>query len=70
MVSRLKNTKSRWYPTENKADADYADDLTLLANSFAQAKSLMEQETGDIGFDVNTNKREFMHFKENGTICD
>ena len=31
--------KSRWYPTETITDADYTDDLALLANTPAQAES-------------------------------
>ena len=44
-------------------DADDADDLLLLANIPAQAKSLLhspEQSAGDIGFYMNVNKTEYM----------
>ena len=47
-------------------DADYADDLAPLANTPAQAKSLqhsLEQAAGGIGFNVNSDKTEFMSFK-------
>ena len=49
-------------------DADY--NLTLLANTPAQAKSLLyslEQVASGISFLVNTNKTKFMHFKQEGT---
>ena len=31
------------YPTESMTDADYADDLMLLANTLAQAESLLHR---------------------------
>ena len=31
----------RWYPAETITDADYADDLVLLANTPVQAKLLL-----------------------------
>ena len=40
-------------------DANYADYLTLLANTLAQAKSLfdsLEQAAGGIGLNANENK--------------
>ena len=40
-------------------DADYADDIALLANTPARAESLLhslEKETGGIGLHVNTDK--------------
>ena len=52
-------------------DADDADDLVLLANTPAQAKSLLhgqEQAAGDIGLYVNTNKTEFMCFNHERAI--
>ena len=57
----LRNTRSRRYPAENITDADYADDLVLLANTPAQTESLLhrlDQETGGIGINVNANKTE------------
>ena len=47
-------------------DADYANDLVLLANTPAQAEFLqhrLEQTAGDIGLHVNSNKT-FMCFNE------
>ena len=46
-------------------DSGYADDLILLANTPAQAKSLMhrfEQAARGIGLSVNLDKTEFMYF--------
>ena len=52
---------------ETIADAGYADDLAGLANSPSQVKSFLhsfEQATEGIGFCVNTNKADFMRFKQ------
>ena len=52
-------------------NADYVDILGLVANTPAQAKSLLlnlEQTTGGIGLYVNANKTEFMCIKQKGTI--
>ena len=51
-----KRARSRRYPAGTITDADYADDITLLANTPAQAESLLdslEQAAGDIGLHVN-----------------
>ena len=48
------------------ADADYADDLALLANTLTQAQSLLyslQQAVGCINIYVNANKTEFICFK-------
>ena len=37
----LKKAKSRWYSAKTVIDEDYADDLVLLANTPAQAESLL-----------------------------
>ena len=38
---KLAKEKSRRYPTQTIMDADYTDDVTLLANSPAQAETLL-----------------------------
>ena len=38
-TSHLKKARSRWYPTETIIDADYIDDLMLLANNASLNKS-------------------------------
>ena len=43
-------------------DADYADDLVLLENRLAQAKSLLQAE-GVLVLYVFANKTGFMYFK-------
>ena len=37
----LKKTRNRRYPAETRTDTNYADDLALLSNTTAQAKSLL-----------------------------
>ena len=39
----LKKARSRRYPAQTISDADYADDLALLANTPAQAENLATQ---------------------------
>ena len=51
---------------ETITDADYADDLVLLANTSAQAESQLhhlKQTPGGINRNMKTNKTEFMCFK-------
>ena len=48
-------------------DADYADDLALLENALARIESILdstEQAAKGIGRSVNTNRTEFMCFKQ------
>ena len=52
-------------------DADYSDDLTLLANTPTQAESLLqslEQVAGGIGLSVNANKIDFISFTQKRAI--
>ena len=61
----LKKARIRRYLAETKADADYVDDIALLAKTPIQAESLLprlEQTEGDIGFCVKVNKTEYMCF--------
>ena len=52
-------------------DAVYVDDKALLANSPAQAESLLhslERAAGDIGLHVNVGKTEYMCFNQSSDI--
>ena len=52
-------------------DADYAGDLVLLTNTVGQAKSLLhslEHAARGIGLSVNSDKMEFVCFKQDGAI--
>ena len=67
----LEKARSRWYPTWTITDVDYTDDVTLLANTLAQAESLLhslERLAGCIGFYVNADKMEYMCFNQSGDI--
>ena len=68
----LKKARTRRYPALTMTVADYVDDLALLANTLAQAESLvhrMEQAAGTIGLHVNTNKTEYMWFNQKGAMA-
>ena len=52
-------------------DAHYADVIALLANTPAQAETLLhslEWEADGIGLHVNTDKTEYMCFNQRGDI--
>ena len=52
-------------------DADYADDLALFANTHAQAKTILHslgQAARSIVIYVNSDKAEFMSFKQDGVM--
>ena len=64
----LKKTRSRRYLAQTITDADYSNDIALLANTSNQAKSLLhslEPAAGGIGIHVNADKTEFMSFNQN-----
>ena len=61
----LTKERSRRYPAQTITDADYTDDIALLANTPAQAKTLLhslEQAAAGIGLYVNADKMECMCF--------
>ena len=63
--------KSRRNPTQTITDADYTDNIALLANAPAQAETLqhsLEQAAAGIGLHVNTHKMEYMCFNQTGDI--
>ena len=63
--------KKQMISIETITNVDYANDLVLLANTPAQAESLLynlEQAAGGIGLYVNANKTEHMYFKWEGAI--
>ena len=56
---------------ETITDADYADDLWLIANTPAEAESLLhgqKQVVKGIGLYINSNKTEFVCFKQDCAI--
>ena len=67
----LTKKRSRRYPAKTITDADYADDITILANTSNQAETLLhrlEQPAAGIGLHVNAHKTEYMCFKQTGDI--
>ena len=63
---KLAKERSRRYPTQTITDADYTDDISLLANTLAQAENLLhsqERTAAGIGLHVNVNKMEYSSLK-------
>ena len=68
---KLTKERSRRYPAKTITDADYADDIALLANAPAQAETLlhsMERASAGIGLHVYTHKTEYMCVNQTGNI--
>ena len=67
---KLAKERTRRYPAQTITNADYADDIALLANTPTQDESLLhslERTAGDIGLHVNADKTEYMRFNQR---CD
>ena len=63
--------RSRKYPAKTITDADYADDIAILATTPNQAKTVLhslERATAGIGLHVNKHKSEYMCFNQTGDI--
>ena len=60
----LKKARSRKQPAQTIMDEDYTDDITLLANTPAQAQSPLVKAAGGIGLPVNADKTEYMRFNQ------
>ena len=68
----LTKRRSKRYPAKTITDADYADDLALLANTPNQAETLLhslERAAAGIGLHVNAHKTEYMCYKQTGNIA-
>ena len=68
---KLTKERSRRYPAHTITDTDYADDIALLANTPAQAKTMLhilESTAAGIGLHVNIDKTEYMYFSQRGDI--
>ena len=62
---KLAKERSRRYPAQTNTDADYADVIALLANTPAQAETLLyslKRAAACIGLYVNADKTEYMCF--------
>ena len=59
------------YPAQTITDADYVNDIVLLANALAWAETLLhglEWAAASIGLYVNADKTEYMCFNQRGDI--
>ena len=68
---KLTKKRSRRFPAKTITDADYADDITLLANTPNQAETLLhslERADAGIGPHVNAHKTEYMCYNQTGDI--
>ena len=68
---KLKRERSRRYPAQTVTDANYADDIALLANTPAQTETQLyslERAAAGIVLHVNANKTEYMCFNQKGDI--
>ena len=67
----LTKKRSRRYPAKTITNADYADDIAILANTPNQAETQLhslEWAAACIGFHVNAHKTEYMCFNQTGDI--
>ena len=67
----LMKKRSKRYPAKTITDADYTDDLVLLANTPNQAETLLyilERAAAGIGLHVNAHKTEYMCYNQSGNI--
>ena len=61
--------RSRRYSAKTITDADYADDIAILANSPTQAETLLhslERAAAGIGLHINAHKTEYMCYNQTG----
>ena len=68
---KLTKKRSSRYPAKTITDADYADDIVILANAPAQAETLLhslERVSGGTGLHVNAHKTEYMCLNQRGDI--
>ena len=67
----LTKKRSRRYSAKTITNADYADDIAILANTPNQAKTLLhslERAAAGIGLNVNAHKTEYMCYNQTGDI--
>ena len=61
--------RSRRYPAKTITDANYADDIAILAKTPNQAETLLhslERAAAGIGLYVNAHKTEYMSYNQTG----
>ena len=67
----LTKKRSRRYPAKTITDADYADDIAIVANTPNQTETLLhslEQAAAGIGLHVNAHKNKYMCYNQTGDI--
>ncbi len=67
----LTKKRSRTYPAKTITDADYADDIAILANTPNKAEILLqslERAAAGIGLHVNAHKTDYMYFTQTSDI--
>ena len=67
----LTKKRSRRYTAKTITDADYADDIAMLANTPNQAETLLhrlERATAGIGLHVNAHKTEYMCYNQTDDV--
>ena len=67
----LTKKRIRRYPAKTITDANYADDIAILANTPNQAETLqhsLERAAAGIGPRINAHKTEYMGFNQTGDI--
>ena len=67
----LTKKRSKRYPAKTITDADYADDIAILANTPDQAETLLhslERAAAGIGLYVNAHKTEYICYNQTGDI--
>ena len=67
----LTKKRSRRHPAKTITDADYANDIAILANTPNQAETLLhslERAAAGIGLHVNAHKTEYMCYNQTGDI--
>ena len=67
----LTKKRSKRYPAKTITDADYTDDLALLANTPIRAETLLlslDWAAAGIGLHVNAHKTEYMCYNQTGNI--
>ena len=71
LQKKKKKERSRRYPAKTITDADYADDIAILAITPNQAETLLhslERAAAGIGLHVNAHKTEYMWYNQTGDI--
>ena len=67
----LTKKRNRRYPAKTFTNADYANDIAILASAPNQAETLLhslERAAAGIGLHVNTHKTEYMSYNQTGDI--